>query len=136
MLDLMLARGKHLLACATDDAHFNPNARDRLMGWVKVKSKELSPEALLSALKAGDFYSSTGPDILDVEVIPGKSLYVRCSPASHIYALGRSIEFTSVNGDCVNEAEFSLADWRSPFVRVLVRDAYQRKAWSNPIWFE
>ena len=136
MLDLMLARGKHIFACATDDAHFNVNARDRLMGWVKVKSEELSPQALLMALKAGDFYSSTGPDILDIEVIPGKTLYVRCSPANHNYALGRPIEFTSVNGDSISEAEFSLADWRSPFVRVLVRDQYQRKAWSNPIWFE
>jgi hypothetical protein len=136
MLDLMLARGKRIYACATDDAHFNLNARDRLMGWVKVKSEVLSPEALLTALKAGDFYSSTGPDILDIEVIPGDRLYVRCSPASHIYALGRPIEFMSVNGDCISEAEFDLSQWRSPYVRVLVRDEYQRKAWSNPIWFE
>lgn len=136
MLDLMLARGKRIYACATDDAHFNLNARDRLMGWVKVKSEELSPEALLTALKAGDFYSSTGPDILDIQVVPGERLYVRCSPASHIYALGRPIEFMSVNGDCISEAEFDLSQWRSPYVRVLVRDEYQRKAWSNPIWFE
>jgi len=135
MLDLMLARGKRILACATDDAHFNVNARDRLMGWVKVKSEILAPEALLGALKAGDFYSSTGPDILDIEVVAGKTLYVRCSPASHIYALGRPIEFASANGECITEAEFNLADWRSPFVRVLVRDEFQRKAWSNPIWF-
>jgi hypothetical protein len=136
MLDLMLARGKRIFACATDDAHFNPNARDRMMGWVMVKSKALSPEAILTALKAGDFYSSTGPDILDIEVIPGHSVYVRCSPASHIYALGRPIEFMSANEHCISEAEFSLKDWRSPYVRVLVRDDYQRKAWSNPIWFE
>lgn len=136
MLDLMLARGKHVYACATDDAHFNLNARDRLMGWVKVKSEELSPEALLTALKAGDFYSSTGPDILDIQVIPGDKVTVRCSPASNIYALGRPIEFTSVVGECITEAEFSLKNWRSPFVRILVRDENQCKAWSNPIWFE
>ena len=136
MLDLMLARGKRIYACATDDAHFNINARDRMMGWVKVKSETLSPESILTALKAGDFYSSTGPDLVDIQVIPGDKLYVRCTPASHIYALGRPIEFTSINGEGLVEAEFSLKDWRSPFVRVLVRDSYQRKAWSNPIWFE
>ena len=51
------------------------------------------------------------------------------SPASNIYALGRPIEFTSVIGECITQAEFSLKDWRSPFVRILVRDANERKAW-------
>ncbi|MCA0455125.1 MAG: CehA/McbA family metallohydrolase [Chloroflexi bacterium] len=135
MLDLMLARGKRLSACATDDAHFNLNARDRIKGWVRVKSTDLSPEALLTALKAGDYYSSTGPSLYDVQVIPGEKLYVRCSPASQIYALGRPIEFTSVSEHSITEVEFSLKDWRSDYVRVLVRDEYQHKAWSNPIWF-
>jgi len=136
MLDLMLARGKRIFACATDDAHFNPNARDRLMGWVMVKSEKLSPRSILESLKRGDFYASTGPEILHIEVVPGHTLYVRCSPAHHIYALGRPIEFMSVNQDCITEAEFSLKDWRSPYVRVLVRDEFHRKAWSNPIWFD
>ncbi len=136
MLDLMLARGKRISACATDDAHFNLNARDRIKGWVRVKSTELTPEALLTSLKAGDYYSSTGPSIYDIQVIPGEKLYVRCSPASQIYALGRPIEFTSVSEHSITEAEFSLKDWRSDYVRVLVRDEYQHKAWSNPIWFK
>lgn len=136
MLDLMLARGKRFSACATDDAHFNLNARDRIKGWVRVKSTELTPEALLTALKAGDYYSSTSPSIYDIQVIPGEKLYVRCSPASQIYALGRPIEFTSVSEQSITEAEFSLKDWRSDYVRVLVRDEYQHKAWSNPIWFK
>lgn len=135
MLDLMLARGKRFTACATDDAHFNLNARDRIKGWVRVKSTELTPEALLTALKAGDYYSSTGPSLYDVQVIPGEKLYVRCSPASQIYALGRPIEFDSVSEHSITEAEFSLKNWRSDYVRVLVRDEYQHKAWSNPIWF-
>ncbi len=136
MLDLMLARGKRFTACATDDAHFNVNARDRIKGWVRVKSTELTPEALMTALKAGDYYSSTGPSLYDVQVIPGDKLYVRCSPASQIYALGRPIEFDSVSEHSITEAEFSLKNWRSDYVRVLVRDEYQHKAWSNPIWFE
>ncbi len=136
MLDLMLAHGKRMLACATDDAHFNVNARDRIRGWVKVKSETLTPDALVTALKAGDYYSTTGPDLLDIEVIPGQTLYVRCSPASQIYALGRPIEFQSISEHSITEAEFSLKDWRSDYVRVLVRDDKQQKAWSNPIWFD
>jgi hypothetical protein len=135
MLDLMLMRGRRIFACATDDAHFIPNSRERLTGWVKVKSEQLTPEALLAALKAGDFYSSTGPDILDVQVIPGEKVLVRCSPANRIFMIGRPIEYTSIGEQGITEAEFSLKNWRSPYVRILVRDDGQRKAWSNPIWF-
>ncbi len=136
MWDLALARGKRLFACATDDAHFLPNSRERLAGWVKVKSETLSPEALLGALKAGDFYSSTGPDILDMEVVPGEKLTVRCSPANRVFILGHPPEYASVGEQGLTEAEFSLKAWHSPYLRVLVRDDSQRKAWSNPVWFE
>lgn len=135
MLDLMLARGKRLFACATDDAHFITNSRERLTGWVNVKSETLSPEAILSALKAGDFYSSTGPAIAHVEVIPGEKVYVRCSPANRVFILGIPTEYASVGELGITEAEFSLKKWRSPYVRILVRDDSQRKAWSNPMWF-
>ncbi|MEN9239165.1 MAG: CehA/McbA family metallohydrolase, partial [Thermostichales cyanobacterium SZTDM-1c_bins_54] len=88
MLDYMLARGKRLTALATDDAHFVPNANEHMLGWVMVKAPCLDPEALLQALKAGDFYASSGPRLLDVVIEVGKRLYVRCSPAVRIYALG------------------------------------------------
>jgi hypothetical protein len=35
---------------------------DHFGGWVMVKAPENEPEALLAALKRGDFYSSQGPD--------------------------------------------------------------------------
>jgi hypothetical protein len=135
MLDLMLARGKRLFACATDDAHFVPNSRERLAGWVMVKSETLEPDALLAALKAGDFYSTTGPQIVDMSLEPGKHLQVRCSPADRVFVTGIPTEYKSVGEQGITEAEFDLTGWRSPYLRVLVRDAVGRKAWSNPIWF-
>jgi hypothetical protein len=134
MLDLVLARGKRLFACATDDAHFIPNSRERLAGWVMVKSETLEPDALLAALKAGDFYSSTGPEIVDMSLEPGKHLAVRCSPADRVFVMGIPTEYKSVGEQGMTEAEFDLTGWRSPYLRVLVRDAFGRKAWSNPIW--
>src|SRR5579862_6638066 len=47
VLDLLLMRGARLNACATDDAHFNPERHDMLRGWVYVKSEVLAPEPLL-----------------------------------------------------------------------------------------
>lgn len=134
MLDLVLARGQRVTACATDDAHFVPNTHDRATGWVMVKSETLDPDALLAALKAGDYYSSTGPAIHDLCLEPGKRLIVRCSPAERVFLLGAGAKYRAVGERGITEAEFDLSDWRSPYLRVLVRDAAGRKAWSNPIW--
>ena len=35
-------------------------------GWIVVRARELSAEALLGAMDAGDFYSSTGVCLSDV----------------------------------------------------------------------
>lgn len=78
MLDLLLARGHRYFACATDDAHFDPQFDDALRAWVWVKSETLSPAGILAALKAGEYYSSTGPQIHDVQVVPGEKIAVRC----------------------------------------------------------
>jgi hypothetical protein len=136
MLDLMLARGKRVFACATDDAHFILNTRDRLAGWVMVKSEELTPEAILAALKRGDFYSSTGPVIHDLVVVPGERLWVNCSPANRIFLIGGPAEYTVLGEQGVTEAEFDLRTWRRNFARLVVRDDAARKAWTNAIWFD
>lgn len=135
MLDLMLARGMHVGACATDDAHFVPNTRDRAAGWTMVKAESNTPEALLAALKRGDCYSSTGPEIIDLQVVPGERLTVRCSPAGRVFLIGGPAVYQQVGEHGITEAEFDLTNWRSPFARVLVRDDHGKKAWSNPIWF-
>lgn len=55
---------------ATDDSH---NYDDSLTqtalpgrGWVKIRSKFLTPEHLIAALRAGDFYSSTGVTLKNI----------------------------------------------------------------------
>lgn len=136
MLDLMLARGRRLFGCATDDAHFVLNTRDRLTGWVMVRAEVCAPEELLAALKRGDFYSSTGPAILDLLVTPGERLWVRCSPANRVFLIGGPACYATVGEQGVTEAEFDLRDWPDAYARVLVRDDAGRKAWTNPIWFD
>jgi hypothetical protein len=44
----------------SDDAHFNEP--DHFGRWVMVKAIENSQSAILTALKEGSYYSSTGPD--------------------------------------------------------------------------
>jgi hypothetical protein len=136
LLDLLLARGQRLTACATDDAHFVLNTRDRAAGWVMVRSERNSPEALLAALKAGEYYSSSGPEIYNLDVEPGERLRLRCSPAERIFLIGGPAKYQTIGEQGITEAEFDLRAWTSPYARVLVRDDAGRKAWTNPIWFE
>jgi len=136
MLDMLLAQGQRLSACATDDAHFVLNTRDRAAGWTIVKSETRDPEALLAALKAGNYYSSSGPEIHDVVVDPGERLRLCCSPANRVFLIGGPAKYQAIGEQGVTEAEFDLRSWTSPYARVLVRDDAGRKAWTNPSWFE
>ena len=56
--DAMLSRGHQLHCIAVDDSHIIVD--DTFGGWVMVKSEQNTPEAILAALKAGEFYSSQG----------------------------------------------------------------------------
>lgn len=133
ILDLLLAEGRRLSGCATDDAHFR--GPDHFGGWVMVKAAGLDPDALLGALKAGDYYSSQGPLIHDLWV-DDKVLHVRCSPADRVLAVGAGSAARQVYGTALAEAEFPLARFRAGgWVRVVVVDCFGRKAWSNPVWF-
>jgi predicted metal-dependent phosphoesterase TrpH len=135
MLDVMLARGYKYLACVTDDCHFHNKHHDLARGWMWVKSAELTPDSLLQALKAGWYYSSTGPEIYDIRVEPGSRIIVRCSPVSSIFATGKGAVARYEHGQGLTSAEFSLRHFDSPYCRVTVRDARGGRAWSNPIWF-
>ena len=53
--DIQLGRGKRYLTYAADDFHGVRGRHDFVRGWVHVKAEENTPEALLSALKAGHF---------------------------------------------------------------------------------
>ncbi len=135
MLDVMLARGRRYSACATDDAHFIDRHNDRVRGWVWVKSETLTPEALLAALKRGDYYSSTGPQIYDLQ-ISDKKLTIRCSPADSIFVTGKGPRSVFKHGKGMIAEELDLSNFDSPYCRVTVRDRNGDRAWSNPIWFE
>jgi hypothetical protein len=62
-----------LYGVGTDDAHHyhgEDSAPGR--GWVMVRSKSLKPEALISAMRAGDFYASSGVTLQEVQFKDGK----------------------------------------------------------------
>jgi histidinol phosphatase-like PHP family hydrolase len=132
-LDALLARGHRLHVIAGDDAHFE-HPWDRFGAWVEVRAERLDSAAILSALKAGAYYSTQGPRIDDVRVEDGR-VYVACSPA-------RAVALTGIHGwrsdvaiaEELTEATLDLGRLRSPFWRLTVTDAAGRRAWTNPVW--
>lgn len=130
--DLLLTEGRKLTLIATDDAHFSEP--DHFGGWVMVKAEANEPDALLSALKAGHFYSSQGPELRDVRIEGGK-LIVECSAVSSIVALGWGTGAKAVHGHSMTRGEVPLDRLNnSPWIRAAVIDAAGKRAWSNPIW--
>ena len=103
---------------------------------MQVRAERLEPDALLAALKAGEYYSTQGPRIDDVS-LEGDRVHVACSEA-------RSVVLTGIHGwrsdavlghpSLLREAVLDLGKLRSPFWRVTVTDVDGRRAWTHPVW--
>jgi hypothetical protein len=130
--DLLLTEGRRLSLCATDDAHFSEP--DHFGGWVIVKAEENDPVALVEALKAGNYYSSQGPEIRSV-AITGKTVDVDCSAAVSVIIQGAGTGARAVHGHSMTRASVNRERLdASPWLRVTVVDAAGKRAWSQPYW--
>ena len=130
--DQLLARGRRLSLIATDDAHFNEP--DHFGGWVMVKAAENAPGALLSALRAGHFYSSQGPEFRGIDLGDGV-IEVASSAVATVIVQGAGTAARALHGHSMTRSRIPLARLDgSPFLRVTLIDAAGRRAWSNPIW--
>jgi hypothetical protein len=83
---------------ATDDSHkyFGTQGSSPGRGWVMVRSKDLGANAITNALKAGDFYSSTGVLLKSIE-FDGKQLSLEIDAADGVqyttYFIGTKKEY-------------------------------------------
>lgn len=129
LLDQMMTSGRMLGAIAVDDAHYYRG--DAALGWTMVKAAERTPEAILSALKSGHFYASTGPEIHHVET-DGTYVFVECSPVDFIGLVGRGSAQEKVEGPGITRARLPLERFASNWARLIVRDAAGKRAWGHP----
>jgi hypothetical protein len=135
--DLMLTEGRRLTAFGSDDAHFRSGHPDAHGAWVMVRAESLDPDALLSALKAGHFYTSQGPHIHDIAIDEAmQEISITTSPAASVYVTGPSWKAVVSHGRGLTSTSFPLATFHGSYCRVTVIDASGKKAWSNPIWLE
>jgi hypothetical protein len=94
-----------MLGLATDDSHnyheTGPKKSNTGRGWVMVRCESLDPGELITAMKRGDFYASTGVTLSRLEVSPaGIDIAVKPEPG-----VDYTIEFigTRKGFDAANE---------------------------------
>ncbi|GAA0927091.1 CehA/McbA family metallohydrolase [Kribbella koreensis] len=133
LTDVLLNRGHRLTTYAADDAHLQPQDPPPCQAWVQVRAEALEPDALLTALKAGHFYSSTGPDLYDVR-IEGDVVLVHCSPATKILLSGGHPGAEVAQGTDLTDCSLPLALFRGSHCRITIEDATGGRAWTNPIY--
>lgn len=143
MYDDLLRLGHRLFCTATDDNHNhhpkNTPRWDSLGGFVMIKAPELTHKAIYNALKNGNFYASTAPEIKELYIEDG-FLCIKTSPAAHITltAAGRQakIAYPESTRAAITEAKFDLSNIYPGYVRLTVTDERGRSAWTQPVWGE
>jgi len=130
--DEVLMTGKKIFGVATDDGH--PTYQHGL-GWVMVRADD-DLNSVLQALKRGDFYASTGPEIYDFYAEDGVA-HVECSPCRYIHFANGMRPFNAVKneGGLITAADVKIPDG-SKYIRATMVDAEGRRAWSNPIFLD
>ena len=136
--DDVLARGKRWWGYAVDDTHWLSQDGwyyDTFGGWINVKAEALAEDRILTAIRQGQFYSSSGPEIHDFRVENGIA-HVRCSPVRTINLAGHTqwgTQRRTQPGELVTEAEYRLTG-RERYLRATCIDGEGRAAWTNPIF--
>lgn len=136
--DLMLRRGRRVLGFASDDNHNEGLFDDAFGGWVVACAPELSRDAIVSALLAGDYYSSSGPELAAWGVEGGRA-WVECSPCERVnFVAGGPVNaggtvIAEAGSGGLTRAELALRGGET-YLRVECVDASGRTAWSNPVF--
>ena len=133
LLDVTWASGGELLPVyANDDSH--PYKDEAGVAATMVQAEEKTVPAVMEALRLGRFYATTGPQIYQIENKNNQEIIVHCSPAESIifysdspWAAGRTVIRSGMT-----ECNYFIQK-NDHFVRIEVRDAAGRKAWSSPM---
>ena len=140
--DAVLSSGRVLYGVASDDAHHfrgEPSATqvNPGRGWIFVRARKLSAEAIAAALDAGDFYASTGIQLKSYEAgargirieLPENSSST--APRYRTYFIGK--------GGAVLKQDDSLRpayEFRGDelYVRARIESSNGTMAWTQPVF--
>lgn len=129
LFDMMAVQGNYTKMTAVDDTHFYYTA-DMCRSFIYVKAEECTREAVMEALKAGDFYCSQGPRI-EITQEDG-TIMVHTTPVEEIVYFTNTVwtDHRADVGNNLTEGKYEVKP-TDTFVRVEVRDKDGKYAWSQ-----
>lgn len=136
--DEMLRQGKRINAIATDDNHNEGIFDDAFGGYIVVQAKALTHDAIIENMIAGNYYSSSGPEIFDWGMKDGE-VYVYCSEVYRIdFIVGNTVNdgisyIAKGYEEALREGRYRLRGHET-YVRVQCTDKYGKTAWSNALF--
>ena len=127
LYDRLLLDGQRIFCHSTDDNHnkepLDSPASDSFGGFAMIMADELSYDSVFAALEKGDFYSSMGPEILEL-TFDGNKVHIETTPARQITMMSgakRSKRVFGTSDAPVTSADFEISD-KVPYVRFDVYD--------------
>lgn len=132
--NLMLSEQPNTFGLAVDDAHISTAHPGWNGGWILINAPELTRKNVMSAIRAGHFYSSTGPEFQSI-TCRGTTVEVQTSPVQFIRLVGekwngqRAGTFDSAP---LTSATFQLnPEWAYAYLEI--EDSNGRLAWTNSL---
>ena len=134
--DEILHGGERIGCVAADDNHNvypdeSPRS-DSCGGWTMIKAPSLEYSSVTSALLAGDYYASTGPEIYELWFEDGR-VHVETSDAVFIgaeFCVRKAFSAAAPPGQTVRRADFDVpADGK--WFRITVADSSGMCAWTR-----
>ena len=133
--DAALMRTPDTLAFAVDDAHLRTEHPGWNGGWIVVNARECTSEAIVGAIRQGNFYSSQGPEIRAI-TLADDQLTVQTSPVQFARLVGPGWKGTTLGsfaGPPLETIRFQVpSDWRYAYLEV--EDQAGRRAWTNSLF--
>ena len=133
LLDVTWVSGGELLPVfANDDSH--PYRDEAGVAATMVQAEELTMASVMDSLREGRFYATTGPRIRQIEILDGREIVVRCSPAESIifYSDSPWANERVLMEHGITEGRYRIQP-NDHFVRIEIRDSSGKKAWSSPV---
>ena len=136
MWDYMLSNKKIIYGAATDDSHdyqdFAPDKHNPGRGWIMVRSESDEQEALIRNMETGNFYSSTGVYLDDMDI---STRHIEFS-ITQIDDFVFHTKLIGKNGRLLKEASTNKVRYEfegdEEYVRAEIMDSDGAFAWTQP----
>jgi hypothetical protein len=131
----VLNRRPNVLGLAVDDAHIRPEHPGWNGGWMMINAPACSKDAIQTAVRTGNFYSTCGPDFYSIQY-DGNQIEMISSAVQFVRLVGpadRGKRIGTFDGTPLTEATFQVPDdWGYAYLEI--EDERGRCAWTNSLF--